>query len=173
MIAKEQMSLIHEEKVETTDKLKEAQKATEEVNKKLGEALVAQKQAEESLKIEKFRMVELEQAGIEDAQKKVDKWQKEIESMRNQHARDAAALGSTTHELERVKQELTMACDAKNQALNHADDATKIAKIHAEKVELLSDELVRLKFLIHEKEADENKENVSKCKEEIVFETTT
>ncbi|KAB1996038.1 hypothetical protein ES319_D13G203000v1 [Gossypium barbadense] len=70
MIAKEQMSLIQKEKAEAIDELKEAQKAAEEANKKLGEALVAQKRAEESLKIEKFRTVELEQAGIEDAKKK-------------------------------------------------------------------------------------------------------
>ena len=53
-----------------------------------------------------------------------------------------------------------MTCDAKNQALSHADDATKIAEIHAEKSEILSSELTRLKALLDSKletEASENK----------------
>ncbi|KAK7404292.1 hypothetical protein VNO78_05069 [Psophocarpus tetragonolobus] len=56
-----------------------------------------------------------------------------------------ATLLSTTQELQRVKQELAMTSDAKNQALNHADDATKIAEIHAEKAEG-SENLVILKL---------------------------
>ncbi|XWS58025.1 hypothetical protein CRYUN_Cryun09bG0223600 [Craigia yunnanensis] len=168
--ANEQISLIEKEKERAIDELKGAQKAAEEANEKLRESLVAQKRAEESSEIEKFRAVELEQAGIEAAQKKDEEWQKEIESVRNQHGLDVAALLSTSQELQRVKQELAMTCDAKNQALNHADDATKIAEIHAEKVEILSGELVRLKSLIDSKretEANENKEMVLKLKEEI------
>ncbi|OMO96589.1 hypothetical protein COLO4_15190 [Corchorus olitorius] len=168
--AKEQISLIEKEKAQALDELKEAQKAAEEANEKLREAVVAQKRAEESSEIEKFRAVELEQAGIEAAQKKDEEWQKEIESVRNQHALDVAALLSTTQELQRVKQELAMTCDAKNQALSHADDATKIAEIHAEKVEILSAELVRLKSLLDSKrelEANEDNEMVLKLKEEI------
>ncbi|XWS58715.1 hypothetical protein CRYUN_Cryun08bG0058300 [Craigia yunnanensis] len=168
--AKEQISLIEKEKAQAIDELKEAQKAAEEANEKLREALVAQKRAEESFEIEKFRAVELEQAGIEDAQKKDEEWQKEIESVRNKHALDVAALLSTTQELQRVKQELAMTCDAKNQALNHADDATKIAEIHAEKVEILSAELVRLKSLLDSKretEANENNAMVLKLMAEI------
>ncbi|KAH1031609.1 hypothetical protein J1N35_043783 [Gossypium stocksii] len=138
------MSLILKEKAQAIYGLKEAQKAAEKANKKLEEGLAAKKWAEESLEIEKFRTVELEQAGIEDAQKK---------------------------ELERVKQELTMACDVKNRALNHTDDAIKIAEIHAEKVELLSEELVRLKSLIREKEDDENKEKKAKTYEEMLVES--
>jgi chromosome segregation ATPase len=71
-----------------------------------------------------------------------------------------SALLTTTQELQRVKQELLMTCDAKNQALSHADDATKIAEIHVEKVEILSAELIRLKGLLDSKletEANENK----------------
>ncbi|XVF56590.1 hypothetical protein PTKIN_Ptkin06aG0133300 [Pterospermum kingtungense] len=168
--AKEQILLIEKEKAQAIDELKEAQKAAEEANEKLQEALVAQKRAEESSEIEKFRAVELEQAGIEAAQKKDDEWQKEIDSVRNQHALDVAALLSATQELQRVKQELAMTCDAKNQALNHADDATKIAEVHAEKVDVLSAELVWLKSLLdskHETEANENNEMVSKLMAEI------
>ncbi|KAK8532199.1 hypothetical protein V6N13_131534 [Hibiscus sabdariffa] len=168
--AKEHISLIEKEKAQAIDELKEAQKAAEEANEKLREALVAQKRAEESLEIEKFRMFELEMAGIEASQKKDEEWRNEIEYIRNQHASDAAALCSAIRELERVKQELAMVCDAKNQALNHADDATKIAEIHAEEVDFLSAELVRLNSLIdseRDKEAHENRESVIKYKEEI------
>ncbi|KAK8628016.1 hypothetical protein V6N13_063728 [Hibiscus sabdariffa] len=168
--AKEQICLIEKEKAQAIDELKEAQKAADEANEKLREALVAQKRAEESSEIEKFRAVELEQAGIEASQEKDEEWQKEIESLSNQHALDVAALLSSTQELQRVKQELAMTCDAKNQALNHADDATKIAEIHAEKVEILLAELVRLKSLIdlkREVKANENMETVFKLKAEI------
>ncbi|XP_039028616.1 WEB family protein At3g02930, chloroplastic-like [Hibiscus syriacus] len=167
---KEQISLIEKEKAQAIDELKEARKAADEAHEKLREALVGQKRAEESLEIEKFRSVELEEAGIEAAHMKDKEWLNEIRSIRKKHASDAAALCSTIEELERVKQELAMVCDAKNQALNHANDATKIAEIHAEEVEFLSAELAQLKSLIDsesEKETNENKEMVIKCKQEI------
>ncbi|CAL0335188.1 unnamed protein product [Lupinus luteus] len=71
--------------------------------------------------------------------------------MRNQHALDVATLLSTTHELQRVKQELTMTYDAKNHALNHVDDATKIYEIHVEKTKILSAKVMRLKSLLNAK----------------------
>ncbi|XP_019413435.1 PREDICTED: WEB family protein At3g02930, chloroplastic-like [Lupinus angustifolius] len=167
--AKEQLILSQKEKVKAVDELQEAKRVAEEANEKLREALVAQKRAEEDSEIEKFRAVELEQAGIETVKKKEEEWQKEIESVRNQHALDVAALLSTTQELQRVKQELAMTCDAKNQALNHADDATKIAEIHVEKTEILSAEVMQLKSLLDSKletEASEN-EIILKLKKEI------
>ncbi|KAI4322015.1 hypothetical protein L6164_021741 [Bauhinia variegata] len=157
---KEQLIQAEKEKAKASDELKEAQRVAEEANEKLREALVAQKRAEEDSEIEKFRAVELEQAGIEAAKKREEEWEKEVESVRNQHASDVAALMSTTQELQRVKQELTMICDAKNQALSHADDATRFAEIHAEKAEILSAELAQLKTLLDSKlemEASENK----------------
>ncbi|KAL6127405.1 hypothetical protein ACLB2K_070770 [Fragaria x ananassa] len=157
--AKEQIELIEKEKAKAIEDLKEAQRVSEEANEKLREALVAQKRAQEDSEIEKFRAVELEQAGIEAAQKKEGEWEKELEAVRNQHALDVATLLSTTQELQRLKQELTMTCDAKNQALSHADDATKIAEIHAEKVEILSAELTRLKGLLESKQETETSEN--------------
>ncbi|KAL2329255.1 hypothetical protein Fmac_022682 [Flemingia macrophylla] len=167
--AKEQLIQAEKEKLKAIDELKEAQRMVEEANEKLREALVAQKRAEENSEIEKFRAVELEQAGIETVKKKEEEWQKEIESVRNQHALDMATLLSTTEELERVKHELAMTCDAKNQALNHADGATKIAEIHAEKAEIFSAELMQLKALLDSKletEATEN-EHVLRLKTEI------
>ncbi|KAL5129697.1 WEB family protein, chloroplastic [Glycine soja] len=167
--AKELLIQAEKEKLKAIDDLKEAQRVAEEANEKLREALVAQKLAEENSEIEKFRAVELEQAGIETVKTKEEEWQKEIESVRNQHALDMAALLSTTQELQQVKQELAMTCDAKNQALNHADDATKIAEIHAEKAEFLSAELMRLKALLDSKLETEASENqvIFKLKTEI------
>ncbi|XP_039037035.1 WEB family protein At3g02930, chloroplastic-like [Hibiscus syriacus] len=168
--AKEEIALIEKEKSQAIDELKEAQKAAEEANEKLREAVVAQKRAEESSEIEKFRALELEQAGIEAARKKGAEWEKEIESMKNQHTLDVAALLSASEELQKVKQELSAICDEKNQALSHADDATKIAETHAEKVEILSAELVQLKSLLdlkHETEAIENNEMILNLKAEI------
>ncbi|XP_057450193.1 WEB family protein At3g02930, chloroplastic-like [Lotus japonicus] len=158
--AKEQLIQAEKEKAKAIDELKEAQRVAEEANEKLREAMVAQKRAEEDSEIEKFRAVELEQAGLEAVQKKDEEWQKELESVRNQHALDVASLLSTAQELQRVKQELVMTCDAKNQALSHAEDATKIAEVHMEKVEILSAEIARLKALLDSKletEASENK----------------
>ncbi|CAN4085533.1 unnamed protein product [Withania somnifera] len=146
--AKEKLALAEKEKGKALEEVKESQKMAEEANEKLREAMVAQKRAEENSEIEKFRAVEMEQAGIEASQKKEEEWQKELEAVKNQHALDVAALLSATEELQRVKQELSMASDARNQALGHADDATKIAEIQAEKVEILSAELVRLKSLL-------------------------
>ncbi|KAF5450636.1 hypothetical protein F2P56_030968 [Juglans regia] len=168
--AKEQIALVEKEKAKAVDELKEAQRVAEEANERLREALAAQKRAEEDSEIEKFRAVELEQAGIEAAQKKEDEWRRELETVRNQHALDVAALLSTTQDLQRVKQELTMTCDAKNQALSHADDATKIAEIHAEKVEILSAEVIQLKALLDSKletEVSENNQMVLKLKSEM------
>lgn len=159
--AKEQLVLVEKEKVHALDELKGAQKLADEANEKLKEALVAQKRAEDDSEIEKFRALEMEQAGIDVAQKKEDEWQQEIEAVRSQHALDVAALLSTTQELQKVKQELAMTSDAKNQALSHADDATKIAEIHAEKVEVLSAEVTRLKGLLESKlEMEANESNM-------------
>ncbi|CAK8540204.1 unnamed protein product [Lathyrus sativus] len=167
--AKEQILQVEKEKEKITDELKEAQRVAEEANEKLREALVEQKRAKEESEIEKFRAVELEQAGIETVKKKEVEWQKELESVRNQHALDVAALASTTEELQQIKQELAMTCDAKDQALNHADDATKIAEVHAEKAEVYAAELAQLKALLDSKQETEASDNrlIMKLKKEV------
>lgn len=164
------MVSVEKEKTQALDELNEAKRLVEEANEKLKEALLAQKRAEENSEIEKFRAVEMEQAGIEAAQMKEEEWEKELEAVRNQHALDVAALLSATQELQRVKQELAMTSDAKNQALSHADDATKIAEIHAEKVEILSAEILRLKSTLDlrtQTEAHESAKLVSDLNLEI------
>ncbi|XP_031116096.1 WEB family protein At3g02930, chloroplastic-like [Ipomoea triloba] len=170
--AKEKLASVEKEKTQALDDLKEAKKLAEEANEKLREALIAQKRAEDDSEIEKFRTVEMEQAGIEAAQKKEEEWQKEVEAVRSQHALDVAALLSATQELQRVKQELAMTCDAKNQALAHADDATKIAEIHAGKVEILSAELIRVKSMLDSRVESESTEK-NKLVEELNLEIET
>ncbi|XP_075502415.1 WEB family protein At3g02930, chloroplastic-like isoform X1 [Primulina tabacum] len=157
--ANETLGLLEKEKQKFLDELKEAHKLADEANGKLREALLAQKLAEENSEIEKFRAVEMEQAGIEATQQKEDEWYKELEAIKNQHALDVAALLSATEDLHKVKKEFDMACDAKNKALGHAEDATKIAEIHADKVEALSAELVHLKSLLDSKLKMEDNEN--------------
>nr|GEW58817.1 WEB family protein At3g02930, chloroplastic-like [Tanacetum cinerariifolium] len=63
-----------------------------------------------------------------------------------------------------------MTCDAKDQALHHADDATKIAENQAEKVETLSAEITRLKGLLNakfESKADQSDKMVTGLNLEI------
>ncbi|MQM11246.1 hypothetical protein Taro_044154 [Colocasia esculenta] len=149
--AKERLASIEKEKTQVLEELKEAKKSASEANEKLEEALAAEKRAQENSEIEKFRADELEQAAIEAAQKREEEWQKELESVHNQHSVDVSTLLSTTQELQRVKQELTMTVEAKNAALGHADDAMKIAEINAEKVDILSSEVTHLKGLLDSK----------------------
>ncbi|KAH7687428.1 WEB family protein [Dioscorea alata] len=169
--AKERVVFVEKEKIKVLEELKDVKRSAEEENEKLQEALAALKRAEENSEIEKFRADELEQASIEAAQKREEEWQKELESVRDQHALDVSALLATTQELQRVKHELAMTTDAKNTALSHADDAMKIAEINAEKVELLSGEVSRLKTLLDSKlesKSLEVAELVKKLDSEIV-----
>ncbi|KAG8381680.1 hypothetical protein BUALT_Bualt06G0146700 [Buddleja alternifolia] len=168
--AKQKLVSVEKEKAKAVDDLKEARRSSDEANEKLSEALVAQKRAEEDYEIQMFRAVEIEQAGIEATEKKEDEWLAELEAVRNQHAVDVAALLSATQELQKLKQELVMTFDAKNQALSHAEDATKIAEIQAEKVAAFSAELVHLKVSLDsriELEANENNKFMSELKLEI------
>lgn len=163
--SKEKLAFVEKEKEQALEELKEAKRLAEEATDKFGAAVVAQKRAEETTEIAKFRADELEQVGIEAAQKKEEEWKKELDTVRNQQAIDVAALLSTTEEVERLKHELAMTSDAKNQALSHADDATKIAEIHAEKVDLLSTELSRVKALLDSNQEMKNSESTELIKE--------
>ncbi|CAN7052183.1 unnamed protein product [Brassica oleracea var. botrytis] len=167
--ANELIASLENEKAKTLEELKQLRKDAEEASEKLEEALKAHKKAEEDFEISKFEAVE---AGIEAVQRKEEEMKKEIENVKKQHASEASsALLSATRELERVSQELAAANDAKSKVQSEAHDATKMAAIHAEKVEILSSELIRLKALLdstREKETISNKEIASKLGAEIV-----
>ncbi|XP_020577370.1 WEB family protein At3g02930, chloroplastic-like isoform X2 [Phalaenopsis equestris] len=149
--AKEQLAFEEKEKTRVIEELSDVKKAVEEVSEKLAETLLAQKKAEESSELDKFRADELEQAAIEAAQKREKEWNKELEDIQNRHAADVKALLSVTEELQRAKHDLAMTIDAKNTALSHAEDAMKIAEVNAEKVEIFSGEITRLQSLLHSK----------------------
>ncbi|CAN7003319.1 unnamed protein product [Brassica rapa subsp. trilocularis] len=167
--ANEVIASLENEKAKTLEELKQLRKEAEEASYKLEEALKAHEKAEEDFEISKFEAVE---AGIEAVQRKEEEMKKEIENVKNQHASEASsALLSATRELERVSQELAAANDAKSKVQSEAHDATKMAAIYAEKVEILSSELIRLKALLdstREKETISNKEIASKLGAEIV-----
>ncbi|KAL0905055.1 hypothetical protein M5K25_027228 [Dendrobium thyrsiflorum] len=146
--AKEQIAFQEIERANVLEELSDAKKTVVEVSEKLGEALLALKKAEESSELEKFRAEELKQAAIEAARKREEKWHKELEDISNQHAIDVSALLSATQELQRVKRELAMTTDAKNSELKEADETMRIAEIKAEKVEILSGEIDRLKSVL-------------------------
>ncbi|KAL9242343.1 hypothetical protein vseg_016354 [Gypsophila vaccaria] len=160
--AKEKLVLSEKEKSQALNDLKDAKSLANEAMEKLHEALTAQKQAEESSKIEDSRAAELEQAGIDASQEKLEELNKELELVRSQllSPEDMTRFLAATDELQRVKQELAMVIETKNQALAHADDATKIAEIQADKVEFLSAEVARLKGMLESKTEDESSENV-------------
>ncbi|KAG2273769.1 hypothetical protein Bca52824_056324 [Brassica carinata] len=162
--ANEKISSLEKEKAKALDELKEAKKEAEEATLKLDDALKAQKSAEESSEIERFQAVE---AGM----KKEEELKKELEDVKNQHASDSAAILSVRQELEKVNEALAAANEAKSKALSQADDSSKTAEIHAEKVEILSSELTRLKALLdstREKKEITSSEVVAKLEEEIV-----
>ncbi|KAF8079513.1 hypothetical protein N665_1021s0008 [Sinapis alba] len=166
--ANERISSLEKEKAKALDELKEAKKEAEEASLKLDDALKAQKNVEENSEIEKFQAVE---AGIEAVQKKEEELKKELENVKNQHASDSVALLSVTQELQRVNEELAKANEVKSKALTQADDSSKTVQIHAEKVEILSSELTRLKALLdssQEKKEISESEMVAKLEEEIV-----
>ncbi|KZV55949.1 ATP binding protein [Dorcoceras hygrometricum] len=167
---KEQLLIVESEKVKVLDELKDARRLAEEANAKLSEALAAQKLAEENSEIEKFRTIEMEQAGIEAAQRKEEEFWRELEEVRNLHAMEATALQSVTEELHKVKEELAKTGDAKNLALGHAEEATKLAELHADKVEALSAEIVHLRnshAARAEEDANERNSYVSELKSEM------
>ena len=164
--AKDQLAFAVGERDRLVGELNEAKRVADETHEKLQDALMAKRWAEEATEIEKFRADELEQAGIDEAQKREEEWQREIECVRGQHAADLETLVTTTEELERFRRELSMANEAKKAALGHADDAMKIAEVNAEKVEILSSEVVRLKGLLDS--TAESEESKNRETEELV-----
>ncbi|KAE8792971.1 WEB family protein [Hordeum vulgare] len=156
--AKDQLSFVVGEKDRLVGELNEAKRVVDEIHEKLQDALMAKRWVGEATEIEKFRADELQQAGIDESQKRDEEWQREVESVRSHHAADLETLVTTTEELERFRRELSMANEAKKAALGHADDAMKIAEVNADKVEILSGEVIRLKGLLDSSaEAEESK----------------
>ncbi|KAK8916183.1 WEB family protein [Platanthera zijinensis] len=145
---KEKLAVEVKEKTQVLEELSEAKKAVEEVSEKLAETLLAQKNAEKSSELHKFRADELEQLTIEAARKEEKEWSGELEVIQKQHS---VALLSATDELQKANRQLRTAIDEKNAALNNAEDAMKIAEVNAEKAEILFGEVNRLQYLLNSK----------------------
>lgn len=152
---KEQLAFVEKEKARVLEELSSTKKMADEVNEKLKEALVAQRKAEESSEIEKFRADELEQANIEASQKRENERETELQIQ--------TIVEKHQLELENLKHELEATINAKITALSHAEDAMKIAEFNAEKVEILNSEINHLKSLM-----DSKLESVSTDKEQII-----
>jgi hypothetical protein len=143
--------------------IEDAKRLADEANASLRDALAERKKAEEVSETQMFHAVKLEQTSIESMQRK-------LESMQSQQDSDAAALRSTVEQLEKARYELADAIDAKNLALNQADDASRLNEVNAHKVELLNAEVARLKELLEtELDSKEKKgtEQIIRLEEEI------
>ncbi|KAI0510273.1 hypothetical protein KFK09_010874 [Dendrobium nobile] len=160
---REQLASVEQEKLKAVKELDNANRTADESYCKLNEALAARNMAEESSKIARVRADKIQEAGIEAALKKEEECQNEIDRVRNRHDLDVLSLLSTTKELERVRQELTLTSDSRDRAICHSNDARKIAEINAEKVDILSSEVNQLNALL-----DSRMDSLSNENQEIV-----
>ncbi|KAK3143842.1 hypothetical protein QOZ80_4AG0305660 [Eleusine coracana subsp. coracana] len=149
MKAKEQLIEKEKETGKVLEELEHAKKVADEANAKL------QRQAMETVQAEKPSSIPSEHAGIESMQRK-------LESMQSQQNADADALRSTVEQLEKARYELADAIDAKNEALNQADDATRAAEAKAEQFDLLNSEIKRLRELVDSKLDGKGKKTVER-----------
>ncbi|XP_068639092.1 putative WEB family protein At1g65010, chloroplastic [Aristolochia californica] len=114
---------VEKEKAHVLDDLEVMQEVAEETNMKLGMALLGQRVAEGKLEKERVHCNQLEQAIIESAQKRDQAWQLELEANQKHHALDVEALLAVTKELNMVKQQLSFAIKARNEAFRVAEEA--------------------------------------------------
>lgn len=167
---REQLGSVEQEKLKAVEELNDVKRTVDENYNKLNEALAARTMAEENSKIARAMADKIEQVGIEDVWRKEVECQKEIDHVQNQHNLDVLALISTTKELERVRQELTLASDSRDRAISHSNAAIKIAEINAEKADILSSEVNQLTALLDSRMdslSNENQEIVNKLNLEI------
>ncbi|KAG8071952.1 hypothetical protein GUJ93_ZPchr0006g42212 [Zizania palustris] len=167
-MAKEQLAEKETEKRKALAELEDARRIADEAKEKHRDALAAQKRAEEASETEMFRAVELEQKSIDSMQRKQE-LQRKLETMRSQHAADAAALRSMGEQLEKARYELADAVDAKNLALSQTDDAIRASEVSAGEVERLNAEINQLKDLFDselESRVKEHAEKTSKLEAE-------
>jgi chromosome segregation ATPase len=125
---------------------------------RLQQALDLQRKAMEAAEAEKSS-AQSEQASVESVQ------QRKLERMQSQQEADVDAL----EQLERARYELADAIDARNEALNQAEDATKDAAAKAGQVELLNAEIKHLKELVDSKfdgKAKKTAERIQKLESE-------
>ncbi|CAL4940805.1 unnamed protein product [Urochloa decumbens] len=126
------------------------------------ESAAARRRAEEALELEKFKSTEREQAAIDAA----DEWRRKHDGVRRRHAEDVASLIAATRELEIARGELVATSQAKDSALEQADELQRIANDNAKEVEALTAEVARLNAELEIK-AREAAETVGKLESEV------
>ncbi|XP_043694900.1 WEB family protein At4g27595, chloroplastic-like [Telopea speciosissima] len=140
---------MQEEKDRLLDELREMKRVAEQANFRLSEALLAQKGPQQCLETQKTKANELEQASIASAQKRDQAWQLELEAVQKQHSMDMAAhvdaLSSAGQEIDRMRQELVLALEAKYAAVKMAEDSRNVAEANSRRVSELSAELNSVK----------------------------
>eukprot|EP00268_Persea_americana_P017776 TRINITY_DN18616_c0_g1_i1.p1 TRINITY_DN18616_c0_g1~~TRINITY_DN18616_c0_g1_i1.p1 ORF type:complete len:709 (-),score=215.93 TRINITY_DN18616_c0_g1_i1:242-2368(-) len=128
--------------------IEEMKKAAADANLGPNEALLAQIQVNESCKIEKVCVKDLEQGYVESAEEREEAGQLEIEAVQKQSGLNVEALSFAAKETKRLKQELSLAIKEKNKALREAEDAMIAVEANSKQVEDLSLELSSLKKLL-------------------------
>ncbi|CAL4924006.1 unnamed protein product [Urochloa decumbens] len=127
------------------------------------ESKAARRRAEEALELERFESTEREQAAVAAA----DEWRRKHDGVRRRHAEDVASLIAATRELEIARAELVATCQAKDSALEQADELQRIANDNAKKVEALTAQVARLNA-DKEVKAKEAAETIGKLESEAL-----
>ncbi|XP_066376176.1 WEB family protein At3g02930, chloroplastic-like [Miscanthus floridulus] len=143
--AREHLASIENDRAQILEDLAVAKRLAADAHGKLEDSLLAQRRAEEALELERFKSTEREQSAIDLAQRTEDEWRRKYDSVRRRHAEDVASLIATARELEAVRDELAATAQAKDSALNQADELHGIANRSAKKAEVLTAEVARLK----------------------------
>ncbi|CAM0956035.1 unnamed protein product [Alopecurus aequalis] len=150
--AREHLASIDRDRAKVHGDLALTKKLADEAYQKLEESFTAQRKAEETLELERFKSVEREQASIELARRKEEEWQRKLTDVTKRHAQDVASHAKVTKELENAKGELAVTAQAKNSAISRADEAEKTAEANARKTEILMAEVTQLKSEMESKE---------------------
>lgn len=128
--------------------IEEMKKAAADANLGPNEVLLAQIQVNESCKIEKVCVKDLEQGYVESAEEREEAGQLKLEAVQKQNGLNVEAVSFAAKETKRLKQELSLAIEQKNKALREAEDAMIAVEANSKQVEDLSLELSSLKELL-------------------------
>ncbi|RLN16615.1 hypothetical protein C2845_PM02G18880 [Panicum miliaceum] len=167
--ARERLASVENDKAQILEDLALARRLADDARGKLEESLAARRTAEEALELERFKSTEREQTAVDLAHRTEDEWRRKYDSIKRRHAEDVVSLVAATRELDGVRDELAVTAQARNAALDQADELQRIANDNAKKVEVLMAEVARLKSRLDtelETKAKEAAEIVGKLESE-------
>ncbi|WVZ57781.1 hypothetical protein U9M48_008123 [Paspalum notatum var. saurae] len=159
--AREHLASVDSDRARLLEDLAAARRLADDAGGKLEASLLAQRSAEEAAELERFKLTEREQSAVETAHE----WRRKYDSIEKRHAEDVASLIAAARELGGVRDELAAAAQARDAAVNQADELRRLADGSAEKVEVLMAEVARLKSQLASK-AREAAETVEKMESE-------